>query len=29
MKIGRNDYEVKDRQNWVLDHPGQIILTVA
>ena len=29
MKTGRNDYEAKDREDWVLDHPGQIVITVA
>lgn len=29
MKSGKQDYEVKERKQWVLDHPGQIISTVA
>ena len=31
MKKGKKDYEesTKDRQDWVLDHPAQIIVTIA
>lgn len=29
MKQGKQDYEQKDRKQWVLDHPGQIITTVG
>ena len=29
MKSGKGDYEAKERKQWVLDHPGQIVATVA
>lgn len=29
MKAGLLDYEGRDRSEWVLDHPGQIVATVA
>lgn len=29
MKVGLLDYSKKPRKNWVLDHPGQVVATVA
>lgn len=29
MKVGLSDYDGRDRPEWVLDHPGQIVATVA
>lgn len=32
LKIGRNDLDskdIKDRKKWVIDHPGQVIATIA
>jgi dynein heavy chain, axonemal len=29
MKVGKNDYENKERKQWVLDHCGQVITTVG
>ena len=29
MKIGRNDLDVTERKNWVLNHPGQVITVIS
>lgn len=29
MKTAKNDYEQKDRKDWVQDHPAQIVQTIA
>ena len=29
MKDGKKDYEVTERAEWVLKHPGQVVSTVS
>jgi len=29
MRNGKSDYEQKDRKEWVLCHPGQIVATIS
>jgi dynein heavy chain len=29
MRNGKSDYELKDRKDWVLCHPGQVVATIS
>lgn len=29
MKHGKQDFDNKERKDWVLDHPGQVVATIS